>query len=115
VPWILRDDEVLASAEVAATAGERRRGLLGRDGLEGALVLQPCHQVHTFGMRFPIDVIWCDRECRVLRVATMTPWRVSRFVWRARLVIEMSEGAASRWGIEAGDQLELRATSTEGR
>ena len=58
---LVRDGTVLASAEVATTRRARRRGLLGRDGVDGAFVLRPCRQVHTFGMRFPIDVAWCDR------------------------------------------------------
>ncbi len=58
--WLVRDDDVLAVAEVAASRGQRTRGLMGRDEFEGALVIRPCRQVHTFGMRFP------DRR-RVLR------------------------------------------------
>jgi len=109
--WLLRNGEVLASADVAATSSERRRGLLGRDGIDGALVLQPCRQVHTLGMRFPIDVIWCAEDGRVLRVTTMVPWRVSPFVWRARFVIEAAEGAASRWALKIGDAVEVRPGS----
>jgi uncharacterized protein len=113
MPWLLRNGEVLASADVAATSSERRRGLLGRDGVDGALVLQPCRQVHTIGMRFPIDVIWCAEDGQVLRVATMSPWRVSRFVWRARFVIEAQEGAASRWSLRVGDAVEVRPEGTD--
>lgn len=109
VPWLMRDGEVLASAEEAATRGARRRGLLGRDSLEGALVLRPCRQVHTFGMRFPIDVIWLRNDGRVLRIATIPPQRMSRFVLRARSVIEAASGAAARWGLRVGDELEVRA------
>ena len=59
--WLLRDGEVLASLEVADTRAARRRGLLGRDGIDGALLLAPARSVHTFGMRFPIDVAWLRR------------------------------------------------------
>jgi uncharacterized membrane protein (UPF0127 family) len=104
----MRDGEVLASAEEAATRAARRRGLLGRGSLEGALVLRPCRQVHTFGMRFPIDVIWCRRDGRVLRIATLVPQRISRPVLRARSVIEAASGAAARWGLSVGDELEVR-------
>lgn len=110
--WLLRDGEVLASAEVAADRRARRHGLLGRDRVDGALVLRPCRQVHTFGMRVPIDVIWCDGHGHVMRIASLRPWRVSRPVVRARFVIEAAEGAASRWGIRVGDELELRSDGT---
>ena len=69
--WLVRDGDVLAAAEIAATARARRRGLLGRDGVEGALVLRPCRHVHTVGMRFPIDVAFCDADGVVLRTVTL--------------------------------------------
>jgi len=110
--WLVRrdpsaDDEVLAAAEIAATRAERRRGLLGRDEVDGALVLRPCRQVHTFRMRMPIDVVWCADDGRVLRVATMAPGRVSRPVLRARFVIEAAAGATDRWRLRVGDPLEV--------
>jgi len=107
MPWLLRDGEVLASAEVATTRATRRRGLLGRSEVDGALVLEPCRQVHSLGMKFPIDVVFCDRQQRVLRIATLKPGRVSRPVLRARRVIEAEGGAAARWGVVVGDVLEL--------
>ena len=107
MPWLVRDDQVLATAEVARTRAERRRGLLGRDRIEGALVLRPCRQVHTFGMRVPIDVLWCDGSGRVLRLATLVPGRISRPVVRARFVVEAAAGAADRWRVRVGDTLEL--------
>jgi uncharacterized membrane protein (UPF0127 family) len=71
VAWLLRDGDVLAAVEVADSFGARLRGLLGRDGVEGALVLQPARSVHTIGMRFPIDVAFCDRDLRVVATCTM--------------------------------------------
>lgn len=108
VPWLLREGEVLASLEVADTARARARGLLGRDHVDGALLLRPARSVHTVGMRFPIDVAFCDRDLRVLRTVTMGRHRISRPVWRARAVIEAEAGAFSRWQLAPGDQLEVK-------
>jgi uncharacterized protein len=108
VAWLLRDGEVLASLEVAGSRRARSRGLLGRDGVDGALLLRPCRSVHTVGMRFPIDVAFCDDELRVLRVVTMRRHRLSRLVWRSRAVIEAEAGAFARWGLRPGDQLEVK-------
>jgi len=105
--WLMRDGEVLASAEEATTRAARRRGLLGRDSLVGVLVLRPCRQVHSLGMRFPIDVIWCGGDGRVLRIVALKPQRISRPVWRGRMVIEAEHGAAARWGLRIGDELEV--------
>ncbi len=106
--WLVRDGDVLAAAEIAATAGARRRGLLGRDGYEGAFVLRPCRNVHTARMRFPIDVAFCDAEGVVLRTVTLVPWRVSPIVRRAAFVIEAEAGAFERWRLREGDRVELR-------
>ncbi len=106
--WLLRDGEVLAAAELMTGRRERARGLLGRDGLDGAVVLCPCRQVHTVGMRFAIDVAFCDRDGVVLRTGCLRPWRVSPFVLRSAFVIEASAGAFDRWRLERGDEVELR-------
>jgi uncharacterized membrane protein (UPF0127 family) len=108
VPWLVRGDDVLAAAEVAVTRGQRRRGLAGRDALEGVLVIRPCRQVHTFGMRFPIDVAFCDRYGFVLHRSTLGPRRVSRPVWRSYFAVEACEGAFDRWGLQLGDVVEVK-------
>lgn len=106
--WLVRDGEVLAAATAARTHRERAWGLLGRDGVSGALVLRPCRQVHTVGMRFAIDVAFCDRDGVVLRIVTLRPWRLSRPVWRAAMAIEAEAGACERWGLAVGDRVEVR-------
>lgn len=105
--WLVRGDEVLAAAEVAASRRERWRGLLGRDGLDGVLVIRPCHQVHTIGMKFPIDVAFCDRDGRVLHTASLRPFRISRPVLRAAFTIEAPEGSFDRWKLACGDVIEV--------
>jgi uncharacterized membrane protein (UPF0127 family) len=107
--WLLREGDVLASLEVAGSSSARRRGLLGRDAIDGALLLRPCRSVHTIGMRFPIDVAWCDRELVVLRTARLERHRVSRPVWRAGAVVEAQAGSFARWGLAVGDRLEVRS------
>lgn len=96
------DGEPVTTAELATTRRSRRRGLLRRDGLEGALWLEPCHQVHTFGMRFGIDVAYVDRSGRVLLVRTMPPGRLGPLSPRARAVVEAEAGAFTRWGLAPG-------------
>jgi uncharacterized membrane protein (UPF0127 family) len=108
VPWLVHDGKVLATLEVATSRRARVRGLLGRDGADGALQLDPARSVHTFRMRFPIDVAFCDADLRVLRVVTMPPNRLGVPVWRARSVIEAEAGSFERWGVVAGDRLEVR-------
>jgi uncharacterized protein len=104
---LMRDGSVIAPAELASTRAERRRGLLGRAGIDGVLVVRPCRQVHTVGMRFPIDVAWCARDGRVVRTATLHSWRVSRPVLRSAFMLEAEAGAFGRWGLRAGDRVEV--------
>jgi uncharacterized membrane protein (UPF0127 family) len=99
---------VLASLEIAESRRDRRRGLLGRDGIDGAILLRPARSVHTVGMRFPIDVAFCDADLRVVRVVRMPRHRVSRLVWRSRAVIEAEAGAFDRWKLRPGDELEVK-------
>jgi hypothetical protein len=110
VAWLVREGDVLASAEVARGFRGRTVGLLGRDrdSVTGALVFRPCRQVHTLGMRFPIDVAFCDRDGIVLRTSTVAPWRVTRVVWRSGFVVEAAAGALERWGLRPGDKVEVR-------
>jgi uncharacterized membrane protein (UPF0127 family) len=108
LPWLVRDDEVVASVEIAARRRDRTRGLLGRSGIDGALLLRPARSVHTFGMRFPIDVAYLDGELRVLRTVTVRANRLPRPEWRARAVVEAEAGAFERWNLRRGDRLVVR-------
>jgi hypothetical protein len=125
VPWLLREGTVLAATEVTHGRRARRQGLLGRDGIDGALLVRPARSVHTWGMRFPIDVAYCaacspevahERDdlgaigasLVVLDTVTMPRWRLGRPRWRASCVIEAEAGAFERWRLAPGDRLEVR-------
>jgi uncharacterized membrane protein (UPF0127 family) len=82
--------------------------LLGREGIEGALLLERVRWVHTIGMRFPIDVAYLDAEGHVLKTVRMGRHRVGVPVPRARSVIEAEAGAFARWGLHVGDTIEVR-------
>ncbi len=112
--WLVCDDRVLATVEVATGWWERTRGLLGRDEFDdAALLLRPACSVHTLGMRFPIDVAHLDRDMVVLRSVTMGPHRIGLPVWRARAVLEARAGSFARWGLKPGDRLQVRQTAGE--
>jgi uncharacterized membrane protein (UPF0127 family) len=108
MPWLCRDGEVVASAEVAATRSARRRGLLGCDSADGALVLTPARAVHSLGMRFDLDVAYLDADGIVLDVHRLRRNRVGLPRWRARWIVEAQAGAFARWSLRAGDRLEVR-------
>lgn len=91
--------------EIAASYRARTKGLLGRDALDGALLLSPANSIHTFRMRMPIDVAYLDRRFRVVAVRTMPPGRLGLPRVRARHVVEAEAGAMAGWGLRAGVQV----------
>ena len=104
-----RDRGLAAAAGVADSSAERRTGLLKHTSLEegDGLWIVPCEAVHTFWMKFPIDVVYLDRQRRVVKVrGRMAPWRMSG-CWRAHSVLELPAGLAERTGTSPGDQLEF--------
>jgi uncharacterized membrane protein (UPF0127 family) len=107
MPWLVAEDRVVASLEVADTRRARRRGLLGRDGIEGAILLTPARSVHTVRMRFAIDVAHVDADMVVRSVVTMRPYRLGRWDPRCRHVIEAEAGSLRRWGIEPGVTIDV--------
>lgn len=106
--WLVSDGRVLASAEVASDRRQRKRGLLGRDGIEGAFIIPKCRWIHTMGMRFPVDVAYLDRDGVVVKTLHMRRRRIGIPVFRATSVVEAQAGAFSRWGLRVGDAIEVR-------
>ena len=113
--WLVCDARVLASAEVADTRRDRRRGLLGRESIEGALVIEPCRWIHTIGMKFPIDVAYLDPDGVVVKTIQMQRFRMGIPVWNASSVIEAEAGAFGRWGLRVGDRIEIRPDESDHR
>ncbi len=108
MPWLICGDRVVASLEIARARSDRRRGLLGRDDITGALLIERCRSVHTVGMNFEIDVAYLDAGRRVVHIVTMRPGRIGRPRLGARSVIEARAGAFERWRIRVGDSLDVR-------
>ncbi|MEU0601070.1 DUF192 domain-containing protein [Streptomyces sp. NPDC006393] len=100
---------VVVPVELATSYRARTKGLLGRDTVDGAILLSPAGSVHTFGMRIPIDVAYLDRGLRVLTVRTMKPGRLGLPRLRSRHVLEAEAGAMAGWGLRAGARVEVRA------
>ena len=96
-------------ADSADTSRKRRVGLLKHESLppgEG-LWIAPCEAIHTFGMKFPIDVLFLNREKKVLKVRQNMPKsRISVSIW-AHSVLELPAGAIAATSTEPGDQLEF--------
>jgi uncharacterized membrane protein (UPF0127 family) len=104
-------EPVVTTLEIAVDSATRRKGLLGRDGLDETtgIVIAPTNAVHTFFMRFSIDIVFVTRAGRVLKVCDSVPARRIALALRAFAVVELSAGRARRVGLTAGDVLIVQA------
>jgi uncharacterized membrane protein (UPF0127 family) len=110
------DGHPTADAWRATAPRERRLGLLGTEGLlgsdgrPGALWIEHCSSVHTFGMRYALDLAYLNRAGRVLATSTMARSRLGWPRLRARSVLEVPAGALREWRMAPGAVLSLRAS-----
>jgi hypothetical protein len=110
VVTLVRGDGTVACERctVAHRMWARMRGLLGKPGLDSGegLLIRPAPSIHTFFMRFPIDVVFLSRQGEVLKVAErVRPWR-ARSCRHSYAVLELAAGEAGRRGIAVGDRLD---------
>ena len=95
---------------VADRGWDRSIGLLGRQSLEcgSGLFIVPTQAVHTFFMRFPIDLVFVDKRFKVVGIRrNLRPWRMSRIYWRALGVLELPSGTVEETQTNIGDQLRM--------
>ncbi len=110
--WLVRDGKVLASVEIPRTKRAKAKGLLGREELDGAMLIRPARSVHTIGMKFELDVALLDETGKVIKTLHLRKGRVSAPILRARAVLEAQAGAFSTWGLRIGDVLEIRGSDS---
>ncbi len=99
-----------AKVLVAETFWQRSKGLLGHASLpeDQVMWIQQCNSIHTFFMRFPIDVVFVDRQFKVVALyENLGPWRITFPAWRAQSVFEFPAGAIHKNGIQKGDPLHV--------
>jgi uncharacterized membrane protein (UPF0127 family) len=108
------DGTDVASVDTARSSWQKMKGLLGRTGIEGALYFEDVPSVHTFFMRFTIDVAFLDSDLVVKHVQTMKPWRISGRHNGVRHVLEAQAGSFNKWNLQAGSHLVIKETSAEG-
>jgi uncharacterized protein len=107
-----REVHLATDLAVADTHWTRLRGLLGRgpdDFRNGSgLWIVPCHGVHTLGMGFPIDVVYLDRDLKVIHVETdLQPWRFAPVRRIATSVLELPSRTTAATKTEIGDKIEI--------
>lgn len=99
---------IAEKVKVADSFLTRLVGLLRSKGLndDEGMLISPCNQVHTFGMRFDIDVIFLSKERRVLEIIhTMRPGKMSKYIKKAQSALELRAGTAEKHGVKQFDYL----------
>ena len=99
---------IASSAELATTYSQRRQGLLGRSSLkeEEGLIIRPCKGVHSFGMKFPIDVAYVSKEGKVIHIISpLFPNKLGPLMLRAAWVLELPQGVLLRTKTVLGDTI----------
>ena len=112
---LARNVDIATRIEVADTSAKRSKGLLGRSGLgpgEGLWIV-PCESVHTFGMRFPIDLVYLDRTHRIRKIRkNVPPWRISA-CFTAHSVLELPADSIGEDGAQPGDMVAFISVDSE--
>jgi uncharacterized protein len=108
-----RQSFLATEVRVANTHFQRLMGLMGtpRGSLHTgcALWIQPCHGVHTMFMRYPIDVVYLDRDFRVVKLEeNVRPWRVTPVIVESATVLELPAHTVFNTGTKVGDVLEIK-------
>jgi uncharacterized protein len=102
-----RNTILATAADVADTSAKRRTGLLKKNKLEHGegLWISPCESVHTFFMKFAIDLVYLDKKKFVRKVRhAVPPWRLSACL-TAHSVLELPSGTVAETGTQPGDQM----------
>ena len=112
---MIKKGETTIAHNVKRASGffERSLGLMFSSGMHGldGLLLEPCKSIHTFFMKYPIDVVFLDRQMNIVAIVrNMRPWRVSRIYFKAVYTLELGGGALPD-SINVGDSLEVVCTS----
>ncbi|MEW6170047.1 MAG: DUF192 domain-containing protein [Candidatus Omnitrophota bacterium] len=108
---LTKNTTLAEEVEIAKTIWQRGKGLLGRKtlGQGKALVLWPCDSIHTFFMQFAIDVIFVDKENRIISVyENLKPFRVTRIYFKAKFAIELPIGTIATSSTKIGDTLQIQ-------
>ncbi len=98
---------IVPKLEIARTLWAQTVGLMGRPSLpaDTGLLIPRCNSIHTGFVRFPLDIVFLDSDCRVVRIVTsLAPWRIAGPVRGAKSVLELSEGTLRQKQVAVGQR-----------
>jgi len=102
---------IAQKGQLATSTWQRMKGLLGRSGLSAneALVLRPCSSIHTFFMRFTIDVLFLNKSMKIVNlIQSIPPNRLGPIAWTGHMAIELPAGKIGQTNTQVGDIIEFK-------
>lgn len=109
-----RNNLIAEDVKIAKNFFTRSIGLLSRKSIldNEALIIKPCCSVHTFFMKFAIDVLFVNKRNEVIALyENVKPWRILPIHWNSLYVVELASGNISNNGIFKGDAIKINASS----
>ena len=105
-----KNKKLIENGLYAKSLLSRMKGLMGSKALPfgKGLFIPDCRQVHTFFMNYTIDVVFLDSKNRILKIQTISPWKISSWVRKAKNVLELPKGFAKKTNLKTGDVLEVK-------
>jgi uncharacterized membrane protein (UPF0127 family) len=100
----------ISGLEIANSPISKTLGLIGRKDFRGynGMLLKNANAIHTFFVRFPIDVVFLDRDFKVLKIVEkLSPFHFSPIVWKAKHTLELPKGSIKKYSLKVGTQIDL--------
>jgi uncharacterized membrane protein (UPF0127 family) len=112
---VTRSTSIASHVEIASNSWQRMKGLLGITNFpQGeALIITHCQSIHMFFMKFPIDVVFCDRQDKVVGLCSnIKPFSLSPIFFKASYAIELPSGSVAASKTQVGDQIKVGTDTT---
>lgn len=102
---VINNKEII-DIEVADTTFSRIKGLMFKKEITKGLWITPCNSIHTFFMTKNIDVLYLDKEGKIIKIVTnMKPWRIGPIIWKAKSVVELPENTVKNMCIQLNNMV----------
>lgn len=100
------DDIEIIDVDFAKSMFSRMKGLMGKKEIKKGLYFQPCNNIHTFFMKVPIDVLYLDKEGKIIYMDNpIVPWKIGKIVPKGSAIIELPEGTINKYNIKIGQKV----------
>lgn len=106
---LLIDSQEIIEVKIASSTFSRMMGLMGKSNIDYALFFNHCNNIHTFFMKEPIDVIYIDKESKIIYMDNpINPWKMGKIIKKSKSLIELPEGTIKKYNIYVGQKINFK-------